>query len=399
MALVMGVLGGALSAGAEERAAPAGIPQMTEIPAGSFATQWRAELGLKGKELGRLALNDDTVFACTSDNWCYWLSRSSGAVVSLVEVGKARDNLYDPVTLSDRVVFPSTSQLTVFDRKGKSLYKIGLRYGASSRAAAEQSLLFIGIDHPYGGRVSALDLRPQPYDVPPVWELMTRGQVSAAPALYQGMLFMGSRDGGIYAVRAGNRASLWPGLESGFFKTAGEVVADVKADKDGVFAASMDSKLYCLDLNTGHVRWTYYAGRPLKDESAPVPTATSVYLYVPGTGLVAIDKGGRQEIRKPKWVVEEGRQFLAGDEKYAYLRGADDAILAVEKQTGQVKFRSKRTDFTIFAVNTSAKDSLIYAGKPGGDVYAIKAVLKSGTVGELALEETAAGTVAMGGGR
>jgi outer membrane protein assembly factor BamB len=223
---------------------------------------------------------------------------------------------------------------------------------------------------------------------------MTRGQVSAAPAVYQGLVFAGSRDGGVYALRGENRDNLWPGLDAGYFKTGGEILADLQIDKDGIYVASMDSKLYCLDINNGRVRWTYYAGRPLREDSSPVPTANFVYLYVPQTGLVAIDKTGKQETRTAKWVYSRGRQFLASDEKYAYVRADDNSIVAVDKQTGQARFASRRKDFGVFATNSTPKDSNIYACTPDGMMYSIRAVLKPGTVGEWVFDASPLQTVA-----
>jgi outer membrane protein assembly factor BamB len=215
---------------------------------------------------------------------------------------------------------------------------------------------------------------------------MPRGAVSAAPAVYQGLVFAGSRDGGVYAVRADTRANLWPGLEPGYFKTGGEILADLAADKDGVYVASRDSKLYRLDLNTGRVRWTYHSESPLREDSDPVPTTTHVFIFVRDKGLVAIDKSGPEEIKSPKWVLPEGRQFLASDEKYAYVRTDKNAIAAVDKATGKVAFSSRRPDFTHFATNTSDKDNNIYATTSGGLLYRVKPVLKPGTIGEWVMD-------------
>jgi outer membrane protein assembly factor BamB len=154
----------------------------------------------------------------------------------------------------------------------------------------------------------------------------------------------------------------------------------------------MDSKVYGLDINTGRVKWTYYAGRPLRHDSVPVPTANFVYVYIPGTGLVAIDKGGREEMRAAKWKVSNGRQLLASDEKYAYIRSADYSIMAVDKQDGSSRFASRRNDFRVFATNVSGKDNNIYAITPGGMLYSVSAVLKPGTVGEWVMDSTPAHT-------
>lgn len=363
-----------------------------QVPVNSFAAAWRADLPAKDAALKRLALLGDQVYAFTADNRVFWLSRDSGRVLTIQRLADPRDKVYDPVALADRVIFPSTKQLVVFDRKGKLLNRINTRYSVSSGAVADAGYVFHGVDHDNGGRVVARDIRPMAYDTSPDWELMTRGQVSAAPAAYDRLVFAASRDGSVYAVRAENRAVIWPGLDGSAFKTGGPILADLKADKDGVFVASVDSKLYCLDMNSGHVKWTYYAGTPLREESTPVTTANTLYMHVNGTGLVAIDKAGRQEIRKPKWVVADARQFLSQDDKHAYLRTADNHIVAVDKQTGQPVFRSARNDLSIFASNT--KDATIFAAKPDGEVLAITPILKPGTVGEIVMNERAVEAVA-----
>ena len=357
-------------------------PDVLEIPSGNFTANWRAELALGQTQPKAVYVNDDKVLVYTSDNKCIWVNRASGHIVSIAQAAKPTDLLYEPCTLADRVVFPSTSQLSVYDRNGKLMHRIPLRYGVSSGAVGEGRMIFLGEDHPNGGRVAAMDTSPHPYDVTPEWELMTRGQVSAAPAVYQGLVFAGSRDGGVYALRGENRDNLWPGLDAGYFKTDGEILADIQTDKDGVYVSSMDSKLYCLDINTGRVRWTYYAGKPLREDSSPVPTTNFVYLYVPQIGLAAIDKGGKVETRPAKWVYSRGRQFLSSDEKYAYVRADDNSIVAVDKQTGQARFASRRKDFRVFASNANPKDSSIFACTSSGILYSARAVLKPGTVGE-----------------
>jgi outer membrane protein assembly factor BamB len=357
--------------------------ELVPVPVNSFTAQWRAELPARESPLSRLALLNDQLFAFTADNRVFWLNRDSGIVLGLERLASPRDTVFNPVAISDRIVFPSTKQLLVYDLRARLLGRINTRYNVSSPAAADSGLLFYGVDHAHGGRLVAREITPQPYDIGPKWELMTRGHVSAAPAAYQGQIFSGSRDGNVYAVRAEDRVALWPGLEGAAFKTGGPILANIVADKDGVLVASTDSKLYCLDPTTGLVRWTYYAGVALREHSAPVATANHVYIYVPGTGLVAIDKAGRQEIRQPKWIVADARQFLSHDERNAYLRTADNHIVAVDKETGRPLFRSDSNDFSLFVSNTVG--ATIYAASPSGDLLAIVPVLKPGTVGQIVL--------------
>jgi DNA-binding transcriptional regulator LsrR (DeoR family) len=59
--------------------------------------------------------------------------------------------------------------------------------------------------------------------------------------------------------------------------------------------------------------------------------------------------------------------------------------VALDKATGEPKFRSKRRDLTITTPNT--KDATIYAATKRGEVLAIRPVLKGGSVGEIVLDE------------
>jgi glucose dehydrogenase len=117
---------------------------------------------------------------------------------------------------------------------------------------------------------------------------------------------------------------------------------------------------------------------------------------VPGTGMIAIDKAGREENRRHKWAVADARQYLASDERNVYFRTADHRIIGVDRLTGEQRMEARRREFIAFATNTNAKDpGTIYAATSGGTVYAIRPVLKPGTVGEWVLDVRPADSVAM----
>jgi len=60
-------------------------------------------------------------------------------------------------------------------------------------------------------------------------------------------------------------------------------------------------------------------------------------------------------------------------------------VIAIDKQTGEQRFTSKRNDLVAFATNT--KDGTIYAATASGQVIAITPVLKPGNVGEIAMDD------------
>ncbi len=366
---------------AEKTAAPQG--QVMEVPVGSFMSTWKVSIPLAQEQVTRISLNEDKVFVLTSDGKLYWIDRASGVTRAVTGVAPKGNKVFDPVTLKNRIVVPTENKLVVFEPNGKPAYTINLRYNTSTGAVGEGGNVYLGVDHPSQGRVQAIDTKAQPYEISPLWELATGSQVSSRPAVFQGAVFAASRDGAVYGVRGENRDVLWPVLDGSVFRTGAAIVANLAADKDGVFVASTDTKLYCISAATGRVRWTYYAGAVLKEESAPVSVGAFVYIYVPGKGLVAIDKTGQGELRLAKWVVEDGRQVLAIDEKNTYIRMADNSIAGVERATGQIKMRSSRKDFVAFASNVNFKElGTIYAVTSAGTVMAIKPVTKPGAVGE-----------------
>ncbi len=344
----------------------------------SFKREWSADLKLPGRDdLIELHLRDDLLFAYSRAHTSYCLSRTTGVTNFINEVTGPKGNLHPPVILKDYVVYPTTTSFEVYSRQGRKVKSYQIDYAIRSDAAGAGTNLYAGADVSGGGRLVAVDL-DRPYRVFR-WELMTFGGISAAPAIHQGVIYAGSEDGRIYAVNE-NRAAVWP-LENGVFLTPGRIVADVKADDYGVYFASTDSKLYCVDRGAGKVRWQYFAGKALTQP--PAVLSEMVLQYVPGSGIVAIDKTQGKYNREARWNVPEAVQVLSADEMHIYLRRRDNVVIAADRKTGKVEFQTRRSDLAVFATNT--KDSLIYAATRDGRVICISPVIKAGIVGEMVL--------------
>jgi len=211
-----------------------------------------------------------------------------------------------------------------------------------------------------------------PY-VPVRWELMARGAVSAAPAVFQGVVYAGSEDGNVYAI-TDERLAIWS-LPGNVFATGGPIRADVKVDDTGVYVGSTDGKLYALDRVTGKIRWQYFAGVPLL--TAPGLTGDTVYQFVSDRGVVAIDKLAGEPARQPRWVADYATGFVTTDAKHVYLRSADSRIVAVDKTTGAAAFRSERNDLRFVA----GRDGAVFAATADGLILGVRPVKSGGVVG------------------
>ena len=394
LALGFGLLG--LGSGCHN--ATSTIAPTTELPAGSFTRKWVADLGLKDDEATDVYVRDTLVIVYTRDHFAYVLDRESGENKWVVQVSTQGVKLRPPVVLKDYVVFPTISTMEVYNRLGKE-HRSVLANGLALRsgAAGSGTRLFYGADDPNGGRVVNLDLAGSQYQSRSVvWTLQTHSGISATPAIQQGLLYAADDSGGIYAVNADSRAPIWAvkheGREAGVFGTGARIQADLKADEYGLYVASMDTKLYCINRTDGRIRWQYFAGTPLS--RSPSVTATTVYQFIQGVGMIAIDKTQGDPARKAKWTVANAIQFLAEDEKYAYLERNDHVIVAVDKATGAAKFQSQRTDFVAYA--TALKNNTVFATTKNGQVRAIVPNFRAGMMGEMVWSPIAAESVAMG---
>jgi outer membrane protein assembly factor BamB len=370
---------------------PAATSAVGQIPAETFIREWVADLDLPaGQEISELHVRDEIVFAYTPGHRVFFINKASGQLMASVTVPVKGPRLFPPILLPDRVVFPTTTSVEIYNLKGRHLRSLETRVALRSGGVGKDNMIYGGSDHSTGGRLVAVDL-DRNY-VPVVWEVMTFGGISSTPALHQGVIFVGSEDGDVYAVND-ERRPVW-GTEDGVFRTDGKIVSDLRVDDYGLYVNSTDSKLYCVHRTTGKVRWQYFGGTPLR--TAPEVTQDLVYQYVPRTGLVALnrtDDGSDSPPpefaynRTPRWIVPDARQFLAEGKDFSYLRRKDDHVMAVDKKTGAVRFVSKQA-FSGFGVNT--KNDIVFVATKDGRVVAVKPVLKAGSAGELVMvfEET-----------
>ncbi len=359
------------------------------LPQGSFQRGWPVNLDLKkGDFVTRVDVRDKLVYIYTFSKRVTAFDRKSGKLQFSMVVKSPIDSLLPLVELQGMIVFPNATALELFDSKGDFIKEVALSSPLRSDAAGEGTTVFFGSAGPRGGLVEALDLT-RAYDVQR-WRYSTTDStaVTAGPAVSNGIEYSGSNGGEVDAVSVSTRAQLWE-TEHNNFLAAGPIVADLQLDDSGLYIASQDTKLYCLNKSTGKLKWQYFAGYPLVD--SPVITSDSVYQYVPGKGLVALDKNTGSYDRSPRWINPTATQFLSQDEKYTYVAEPSTdpayptvktfAIVALNKQTGEKEFESDHKDFTVFGINR--KDSTIYASRANGNAMAIIPVLKAGEIGVL----------------
>jgi outer membrane protein assembly factor BamB len=385
VAAAVGLL--ALSGCHEKPVPPEPIPASAPIALNHFVRAWAQTPELaSGDSVKALHARESDLYVYTKRGQILVLTRDTGRLRWVTQIRSTDSGgMRPPVVLKEEVIIPTSSTLEVFEpHEGQLQRSIQLTVATRSNAIGAGNVVFLGGDTAGSGRVVAVDVTRR-YR-PTVWELLIpKGGLASTPALFDNVLYIGGGDGNVYAVAAANREAVWP-LKDNVFKTEGPIVADLAVDDSGVYVPSTDSRFYCLNRGSGRLKWQYFASRPLSGD--PVLTATQVYLPVGDDGIACFGKGEGEATRHPLWLAPGMTQFLAEDAQNAYLlRGADNVIVAVDKQTGEQRFESNRRDLTAFASNAST-DGTIFAASKTNRILAIKPVLRPGVVGELVWDET-----------
>ena len=205
-------------------------------------------------------------------------------------------------------------------------------------------------------RVSRVIGHPQVFD----WDWH-----GAKPALADGVLYVGSGDGGFHAVDAASGARRWR------FAAGGKVRGGAAVAGDRVVFGSADRFVYALDRATGREIWKHDTGAEVEDE--PLVAGDRVFIGNRGGGLYALSLATGERLWKTyfwgSWV--ESTPVLAGGVLYI---GSSDLrrVSAISPADGRVLWRTDVFGWT-FGTPLLVGDR-IFVGAAGGDPYFIRHV-------------------------
>ena len=90
----------------------------------------------------------------------------------------------------------------------------------------------------------------------PKWRFQTDGRIRSSAALVNGVVYCGSDDGYMYALRAGDGTLVWK------LKTDGAVSSPAVAN-ELVYFMSRDGEFRTVETKSGKVKWTFGTGPDL----------------------------------------------------------------------------------------------------------------------------------------
>jgi outer membrane protein assembly factor BamB len=114
-----------------------------------------------------------------------------------------------------------------------------------------------------------------------IWDFFTGGNVTSSPAVANSVVYVGSLDKKVYALNAETGSKIWD------FNTGGNVTSSPAVANGVVYVGSLDKKVYALNAETGSKIWDFTTGGGVS--SSPAVANGVVYVGSGDGKLYALD--------------------------------------------------------------------------------------------------------------
>jgi len=178
------------------------------------------------------------------------------------------------------------------------------------------------------------------------WSFATKGEVWGSPAVSQGVLYIGSDDGFLYALDAKTGAEKWR------FQAGKGIRSRPAVSSDAVCFLSDDGYLYAIERSSGKLKWkfdTHTALVPHTDlgendsrwdylQSSPAIATGLVFVGSGNSNFYAVDLVSGQE----KWHYTTGDSVRSSPlvvKNTVYFGSWDNSVYAVDAATGAEKWK------------------------------------------------------------
>ena len=226
------------------------------------------------------------------------------------------------------------------------------------------------------------------------WTFKTGGPIVGSPTIANGVVYIGSLDGNIYAVDQETGKEKWK-------QATQEPIASSPAVSGGVvFFESYSGVLYALDADSGKLKWYFVAEHEkrfeskrlngMKPEAQTLADVWDLYLSSPavfnnhvyfGSGdgnVYALDASSGVLVWKfPTGDVVHASPAVANNT--VYIGSWDSNLYALDAESGQEKWRFKAGEDPVahnqvgFQSSPTVVDGVVYSGCRDGHVYALDA--------------------------
>jgi outer membrane protein assembly factor BamB len=196
------------------------------------------------------------------------------------------------------------------------------------------------------------------------WTTTTGGSVESSPAVASGVVYVGSDDGGLYAVDAATGAIEWK------TSTGGAISSSPAVANGTVYVGSDDGRLYTVDAATGAIEWERITGGAI--DSTPAIVNGTVYVGSADGRLYALDPvtGAAKWERITSGQIESSPAVANG---LVYFVSDEGKLYALDATTGAATWITSIAG--LFYCTPAVANGVVYLGSPAdGTLYALDAV-------------------------
>jgi eukaryotic-like serine/threonine-protein kinase len=339
--------------------------------------QWRFPTG--GEVNGSPVITGNTVYAGSGDGKLYAIDLERGTERWSFDAGSP---IASSPAVADGVVFLATGDGTLMAiRSGKAKWRMTTGtavpwpwghesgdYYISSPVIAGERVIFGAGD----GNVYALDRSTGVVR----WKAPTGERIRATPAVSGKGVFVGTAGGKLYRFELATGKQQWVYATAGASLASGEFGYDRRTLQSSpavangvVYVGARDGQFYAVDVESGTLRWKSDYGLPWVI-SSPAVDGTHVYLASSdGHFVQALDAATGKEI----WKTDYGTPVWSSPavtDQVIYAGDFAGRLNALDRATG-AKLWSFRTKSMVLSSPVVVRDLVVF-GSSDGAVYALR---------------------------
>jgi eukaryotic-like serine/threonine-protein kinase len=322
-----------------------GIYMQTGVPV-LHGVKWKFKTG--GSIISSPAVFDDTAYFGSNDHHLYAVNLKDGSQRWKFKTGSRVSS--SPAVYQGRVYFVS------YDG---NIYAVDALTGEQRWKFSSEGEHRFTARHIHGA-LPAGEFMPDPFDF-----------YLSSPTVVQGVVYIGSGDGYVYALDAGSGALRWK------FKTGNVVHASPAVANGTVYIGSWDSYFYAIDAKTGRERWRFKTGEDhdianqVGIQSSAVIADGAVFFGCRDSMLYALDAASGAK----KWAFSNKGSWVISTpivvDGTLYFATSDSGLFhALDASTGEPKYSLDLHHWPMFSSPAVAGRQL-YIGSHAGTVLAI----------------------------
>lgn len=322
---------------------------------------WQVNLPLRpGEGVDRMLVQDGYLYILTTSNHLFCIERSKGALRFGISLAQKGLPIQAPSFYDAKAWFMIGNRLKVVDPR------LGVISETEDMSVIGTGTIFgilrnkenLYLSDPLGRlRVMKPDEYYQKFSV----TADDDSPISAA-IVDDAFVLFATTAGHVVRIQADKPVKEWQ------YDLSGGVRAPMARDGDWVYVASLDTKLYKLNVIDGTNGWAknFQAGAAIR--LAPIVGAKVVYLPVDEKGLFAVDK----ESGNQRWHVPQGVTLMTEKDDTAFVYARPSTLVAIRNSTGKIDYTLNFWPIRHTAVNRT--DSILYGADQAGRVGSIEIV-------------------------